>query len=67
MSMVMPVPRRRQNYITPIVTKKIYGIPFHGYFLSFDGGESVITLDYKAKGESNMTMCAGCFSRLNQL
>jgi hypothetical protein len=35
--------------------------------LSFDGGESVITLDYKAQGESNMTMRAGCFSRLNQL
>ena len=57
MSMIMPVPRWCENNVPSV----------HADFLTFDGGEAAFAFDDESEGKSDVTVCAGCFTWLNEL
>ena len=57
MTMIVPVPRWCENNVPSA----------HADFLTFDGGEAAVAFDDEAEGKSDVTVCAGCFTWLDEL
>lgn len=55
--MVVPVPRRRQDDISPL----------HVDALAVDSGETALSFDNEAHGERRVSVCSGCLIRHHEL